>query len=127
MLARPEPRRGPFTWDEHMAWEAEQEEKWELVDGFAVRRSERWSYDPATGRTGATQAHNLAVANLIAALSPRLRGGPCRALPSDIKTRVSAGVGRYPDVTVQCGRVAPDSLLASEPRILFEVLSKQHA
>lgn len=126
LAAKPQPRPGPFTWDEYMAWEAEQEEKWELVDGYAVPRSARWDFDPATGMAGATQAHNLAVANLLTAIAPRLRGGSCRALPSDIKTRVPSGGGRYPDVTVQCGGIELASLLSSEPRVLFEVLSKSN-
>ena len=126
LAAKPPPRPGPFTWDEYMAWEAEQEEKWELVDGYAVPRSERWDFDPVTGMAGATQAHNIVVANLISGLAARLRGGPCRALPSDIKTRARTGAGRYPDVTVQCGRTDLDSLLASEPRVLFEMLSKSN-
>lgn len=124
MLARkPEPRPGPFTWDEYMAWEAEQEEKWELVDGYAVPRSERWHYDPVTGMAGATFAHNAAVTNLITALTLKLRGGPCWALPSDIKTRSPTGASRYPDVTVQCGRSDFSALLSSDPRVMIEVLS----
>lgn len=124
MLARQaDARPGPFTWDEYMAWEAEQEEKWELVDGYAVRRSDRWHYDAATGMADATYAHNLIQANVIVALGNRLRGGPCRALPSELKTLSPSGAGRYPDITVQCGQSRPGDLLSSEPRILFEVLS----
>jgi len=124
MLARQADRGpGPFTFDEYLAWEAEQEEKWELVDGYAVRRSDRWHYDAATGMAGATYAHNLLQSNLLRHLGNRLFGGPCRALPSELKTRSPTGSGRYPDITVQCGRSKPGDLVSSEPRILFEVLS----
>jgi hypothetical protein len=80
MLARkPDPRPGPFTWNEYMAWEAEQEEKWELVDGYAVPRDERWAYDAAVGMAGARRFHNLAVANLVRHLG--LRPGPASPFP----------------------------------------------
>lgn len=124
MLARKaEPRPGPFTWDEYMDWEAQQEEKWELVDGYAVRRSERWRFDSATGMAGATRAHNRISSNLIVHLGGRLRGGPCWAAPSDLKARSPTGSGRYPDVTVECGDGTLESLLSVEPRVMLEVLS----
>lgn len=126
MLApKPQDRPGPFTWDEYMAWEAEQEEKWELVDGYAVPRSDRWDFDPATGMAGARRSHNRVVKNLIVSLTNRLRGTRCEALPSDIKTRSPTGNGRYPDVTVECGQTDLDSLIA-EPRLVFEVLSRSN-
>ena len=116
MLApRSEPAPGPFTFEEYLEWEAAQEEKWELVDGYAYRRSERWHYDPTTGMAGATFAHNLIQSNLIRHLGNRFAGGPCRALPSELKTRSARGSSRYPDVTVECGRPAPGSLLSAEP------------
>jgi Uma2 family endonuclease len=108
-----------------MAWEAEQEEKWELVDGYAVPRSERWDFDAATGMAGARRSHNRVVANLIRHLGNRLAGTPCEALPSDIKTRSPTGSGRYPDVTVECGQTDLESL-TSEPRLVFEVLSRSN-
>lgn len=127
MLARQaEVRPGPFTFEEYMAWEQEQEEKWELVDGYAVRRSERWSFDPATGMAGATYAHNRIMTNLIVALANRLRGGRCEVLPSELKTLSPTGSVRFPDVTVQCGKSAGSDLVSSEPRVLIEVLSKSN-
>lgn len=112
-----------MTFEEYLEWEALQDEKWELVDGYPVRRSDRWSYDPATGMAGATRAHNRIVANLIRHLGNRLAGGPCTPLPSDIKLRSGKGNARYPDVTADCGSARNDSLLVAEPRVLFEVLS----
>jgi Uma2 family endonuclease len=116
-------RPGPFTFEEYLEWEAAQDEMWELVDGYAVRRSDRWWLDPVNGTAGATFAHNLLVANVMTALNNRLRGGPCMALPSDLRTRSRRGNARYPDITVECGRPANGSLLSEEPRVLIEVLS----
>lgn len=113
----------PMSFDEYLAWEADQEEKWELVDGSPVPRSDRWWRDPVTGMAGATFGHNRLVANLMTGLNTRLRGGRCVALPSDLKVRSPTGNARYPDVVVECGSPARNSLLAAEPRVLFEVLS----
>jgi Uma2 family endonuclease len=120
MLAR-EPER--WTFDAYMAWEAEQEEKWEFVDGFPVRRSERWDVDPVTGMAGARLGHNRIVTNLVVALQTRLRGGPCNAFSSDMKVRSETGNARYPDVVVNCGPASNEDLIAPEPTLLFEVLS----
>jgi Uma2 family endonuclease len=123
MLAR-SPER--WTFDQYMAWEAEQDEKWEFVDGFPVRRSERWDTDPVTGMAGATLGHNRIVANLIVALRPRLRGSPCEAFATDLTVRSQTGNARFPDVVVNCGHAANDALIAPEPRALFEILSKSN-
>ena len=128
MLARKsEVAPGPFTFEEYLKWEAAQDEKWELVDGYAVRRSDRWWFDPVTGMAGATRDHNRVVGNLIAGLHGRLRGGPCWAVPSDLKTRSPRGSARYSDVTVECGRAAGNSLLSAEPRVVLEVLSPSNS
>jgi Uma2 family endonuclease len=120
MLARADE---PWTFETYMAWEAEQDEKWEFVDGRPVRRSERWWKDPVTGMAGARLRHNRISANIIRHLGNRLAGGQCFPLPSDQLVRSSTGSGRYPDVTVDCGTSTSDSVLANEPRVLFEVLS----
>lgn len=123
MLARNAESR--MTFEEYLVWEAKQEEKWELVDGRPVRRSDRWHYDEITGMAGATYEHNRIVGNLIRHLGNRLAGKPCWPLPSDLKTR-SKDNARYPDVTVECGKPARGSLLSAEPRVVFEVLSKSN-
>lgn len=123
MLAR-QPQRMSF--DEYLAWEAEQPEKWELVDGLPVRRSDRWERDPVTGMAGATLRHNRIVSNLISALRSRLGGGPCEALPSDLKVKNARDEVHYPDVLVNCARGLDDALVAPEPKVVFEVLSKSN-
>ena len=76
---------------------------------------------------GASLAHNTLVANLIGEFHGKLRAGPCRVLPSDMRVRVtSTGLYTYPDVVVVCGepRVLDnqmDTLL--NPSVLVEVLS----
>lgn len=117
------PRPGPMSFDDFLAWETAQEEKWELVDGHPVPRSERWGADPVTGMAGASFRHNLIAANILRRLGNRLAGGPCFALPSDQMVRNADGAARYPDVVVECGRPQNAARLAQEPRVLFEVLS----
>lgn len=125
MLAR---RRLPeMSFEDYLVWEAKQPEKWELADGRPVLRSARWHYDPATGMASATVAHNRISANLIVALGTRLRGRPCWASPSDLKTRSREKSARYPDVTVECGTPAANSLISAEPRVIFEVLSPSNS
>jgi Uma2 family endonuclease len=97
-----------------LAWEAEQPEKWELVDGAPMLRETRLM-------AGGTPRHARLAANIIAALHPQLRGGPCAAYTSDLKVRSEHAV-RYPDVTIDCGTRA-DAKTAETPRVLIEVLS----
>ena len=76
---------------------------------------------------GASLAHNTLVANLIGELHGKLRAGPCRVLPSDMRVRVSATeLYTYPDVVAVCGEPRllgnqMDTLL--NPSLLVEVLS----
>lgn len=120
MLAR-KPER--MTLDAYRAWEAEQPEKWELVDGFPVRRSERWWHDPVTGMAGARKGHQRIIRNLVRHLGNRLAGASCEAFPTDLKVVSPTGNARYPDVVVDCTHGTNDDLEATEPRVLFEVLS----
>ncbi len=83
----------PMSPDEFLAWEAGQELKWEF-DGFQP-----------VAMTGGTKAHAVVQANLLTAMTNRLRGKPCRAY----------GNGRTP---------FPDSkTVVAEPVVIFEVLS----
>ncbi|MBB3952524.1 Uma2 family endonuclease [Aureimonas jatrophae] len=101
-----------FGLEAFLAWEREQERRYELVDGVAVMM------------TGGTQGHALIAANIVAALRPRLRGSPCRPSGSDMRVPIPAtGNARYPDVTVDCGPFDRSSHDASRPTVVFEVLS----
>jgi len=106
----------PMTIPEFLAWEALQEEKHELVDGFPLPRRLR-------AMSGGTRRHALIGTNAASALRNRLRGGPCRAYGSDLKVASPTGRVRYPDALVECGRGDPNSLVAIEPKAMIEVLS----
>ena len=96
-----------------LAWEEEQERRHEFVNGRAVMMA------------GGTQAHALIAANLIALLRPLLRGSECRPSGSDLRVPIPAtGNVRYPDVTIDCGPFDPTAHDASQPAVIFEVLSK---
>lgn len=98
-----------------LAWEADQPARWELIDGRPVMM------------TGGTQAHWLIAGNIVATLRPLLRGSPCRAGGSDLRVVTGNGNVRYPDAVIDCGTLRPDSRDASEPTVVFEVLSRSTA
>lgn len=112
MSTRPKRR---FTPDEYLSLERQAEIKSEYHDGeiFAMG--------------GASEPHNLIVANLVGELRQQLKGRPCKVYPSDMRVKVSAtGLFTYPDVVVVCGEPRwdddrKDTLL--NPAVLFEVLS----
>jgi Uma2 family endonuclease len=111
--------RAHMTLDEFLAWEAAQEEKWELVDGRPVLRRLR---KEATAMAGGSGYHSLIGRNILGRLFGRHLQGGCGPYASDLKTVAAAGY-RYPDVTVDCGRHGADTSVAVDPRIVFEVLS----
>lgn len=110
----------PMTIADFVAWEANQEEKHELVDGAPMPRRLR-------AMSGGTRRHALIASNTIRAFGNRLDGGPCRAYGSDLKVASPTGRVRYPDAMVECGRGDQKSLLAIEPKALFEVLSPSNS
>jgi Uma2 family endonuclease len=97
--------------EDYLAWEAEQEEKHELVDGVPQLM------------VGATTAHDIVTMNASAWLHGKLRGTRCRVHTAGMRVRCLNDNVRYPDITVACGPFEPTDLLSSEPRIVFEVLS----
>lgn len=106
--------RKPMSLDEFLAWEREQEPKYEF-DGFQP-----------VAMTGGTIAHSEIATNIVEALRGRLRGKPCRAFRGDLKILV-AGRVRYPDAMVMCSPVANDADIVPEPVVVFEVLSPSTA
>jgi Uma2 family endonuclease len=110
-----EPRRR-YTLEEYFALELASEEKYEYFDGEVFSMS------------GASLNHEQIVANLIFSLRERLRGRPCRALPSNTRVIVpSQQPYRYPDLTALCSEPQTrtvggvDALL--NPALIVEVLS----
>jgi Uma2 family endonuclease len=108
-----QPNLKPLTFEQFLDWERGQEQKHEFVDGEPV------------GMAGGTEVHNIIQANLIAAVTPRLRGSGCRTFPSDMLVRTGTGRGRYPDMTIYCGPRRGENLVALEPRVVFEILSEE--
>ena len=102
--------RPPMTVDEFLAWEREQELRYEF-DGFAVH-----------AMNGGTLAHSMIATNLVLLLQGRFQSGPCKAFRGDVKILV-AGRVRYPDAVVTCSPIATDSDIVPEPVVVFEVLS----
>ena len=76
---------------------------------------------------GATEAHNLIVANVIIELGRQLKKRPCKLYPNDMRVRIPRGNSyKYPDIVVVCGKPQfeddhHDTLL--NPTVLIEVLS----
>jgi Uma2 family endonuclease len=113
MTAQPVPQR---SFDDWLALErAAEGQRSEFVAGevFAM--------------TGATEAHNLIVANVIAGLHAQLKGKPCRVYPSDLKVRIETDdVGAYPDVMAICGErmfYGDRRDVVTNPSLIVEVLS----
>lgn len=112
MIATP-PQPQKMTVEEYLAWELEQELRYEYIDGevFAM--------------TGGTIPHNDLALNLYTALRPYLRPRGCRVNVSDVKVQVtSKSPYFYPDLIVSCD---PQDVNAHKfiqnPRLIVEVLS----
>ena len=104
--------RQPMTVAEFLDWEERQELRYEF-DGAQPQ-----------AMTGDTFAHDRISINLAASLVNRLRGKPCRPHGSNLKIQVMGSV-RYPDAYVTCGgSLRLDSMVAADPVVIFEVLSK---
>ena len=74
-----------FDLNGFLDWEGRQDERFERLDGVVRMMS------------GGTSGHDLIAANLIAALRPRLRGGPCVVQGSNLKIVArAAGAVMYP-------------------------------
>jgi Uma2 family endonuclease len=108
-----------FDYATYLAWEAEQSECHEWVDGDAY------------AMTGARDGHNRIAGNIYVALHLALRGTPCRVFMSDMKLRVeSADAVFYPDVFVTCDardRSPEADLMKQHPLLIAEVLSDSTA
>ena len=99
-----------MTAEEFLVWEEQQELRYEF-DGFQP-----------VAMTGAREAHEDIVVNLITALGTRLRGRDCRAYAANMKVFVD-GSYRYPDALIVCGPRDPKRTVAVEPVVVFEVIS----
>lgn len=112
-MAEPETRR--MTPEEFFDWQKRQDKNYELVDGVPVL--------PLKSMVGATSRHDTVTVNAILLLGNQLRGKPCRPRTQDQAIRLPSQRVRRPDLLVECGSPAPDSMEADEPRVVVEVLS----
>jgi Uma2 family endonuclease len=103
-----------LTPEEYLARERNADRKSEYFDGVVLAMA------------GASEQHNLMVANVIMAIGPQLKKGCCRIYPSDLKVRAGSRFF-YPDVSVICG----ETVFADErrdvvlnPTLIVEVLSE---
>ena len=107
----------PFTIDDFLAWEAEQMERHEFVNGevFAM--------------AGAGEGHNVVAGNFYIRLREHLSNSPCRTYMSDMKLQVTTlNNAFYPDIMVTCDPADRESRMSkSEPKLIVEILSKSTA
>ncbi|HEX5794336.1 MAG TPA: Uma2 family endonuclease, partial [Geminicoccaceae bacterium] len=82
--ARPTPPE-PWTVEEFLAWEREQEERYEYIGGV-IRMM-----------VGGTLDHNTIAGNVFGGLRSQLRDGPCRVFVGAVKVVADAAT-MYPDV-----------------------------
>ena len=108
--ARPTPPQ-PWTVEEFLAWEREQEERYEYVGGI-IRMM-----------VGGTLDHNTIAGNVFSGLRSQLRGGSCRVFVEAVKV-VSDAATMYPDVVVTWAPGSGQSDVVPEPEIVVEVLSR---
>lgn len=78
---------------------------------------------------GASEAHNLIVANVITELRTQLKKRLCKVYPGDLRVKVSqTGLYTYPDMTVVCGESQfDDQHTLLNPTLIVEVLSPDTA
>jgi Uma2 family endonuclease len=107
-------KRVPMTRAQFLAWDETQPDRWEY-DGFGP-----------VAMTGGTVAHQVIQGNLFALLWNALRGRTCQVYGSELKV-ASAGSIRYPDAFVSCTPMALTDTVASEPVVVFEILSRSSA
>jgi Uma2 family endonuclease len=108
--------KAPATLDAFLAWEDEQTERYEFLDGL-VRML-----------TGGTEDHDRLSVNLIALLRNALRGGPCSVHASNLKVVSRAGnASMYPELFVRCGPREGKRTRIEEAIVAVEVLSPSTA
>ncbi len=117
MIATPDDPH--LTPAEYLAWEEQQELRYEYLEGVVYPRND------ISGMTGGTVAHNDIALNLYTALRSTLRARGCRINVADVKVQIGdQGVFFYPDLVVSCH---PQDLSAFKfiryPLLIVEVLS----
>lgn len=103
-----------FTPAEYFAWEAQQLERHELINGRVYAMS------------GGTKNHSTIKLNIASLLKAHLRGSACRVFNSDLKVNILHTQNyTYPDVSVTCDeRDREHPLYITYPCLIVEVLSE---
>ncbi len=98
--------------EQYLAAERGSATKHEYLDG------EMWAM------AGATDRHVTITTNLVAALRPLVRGGPCRLYSADMQVYPTAEAYFYPDIMICCDERDREHQLAKfYPTLIIEVLS----
>jgi Uma2 family endonuclease len=102
-----------FTPEDYFAWEAQQLERHELIDGRVYAMS------------GGTKNHSAIKLNIGSLIKAHLRGSQCRVFNSDLKVNVLHTPNyTYPDLSVTCDdRDREHPLYITYPCLIVEVLS----
>jgi Uma2 family endonuclease len=100
----------PWTVEEFLAFEAEEPERYEFVDGILRMM------------TGGSAAHSAIKLNTAIALKAALGSSACRVDVDDLKVVTETAV-MYPDILVICRPLAPDDDRVADPTVVVEVLS----
>ncbi|WP_341730833.1 Uma2 family endonuclease [Microcoleus sp. EPA2] len=112
MIAAKEQERY-FTPEEYFAWEEQQLEKHELIDGSVY------------AMTGGTRNHSDIAGNFLLRIKPHLRGSGCKTYNSDCRVNIlNTSNYTYPDLSVTCDRRDNSSpQYITYPCLIVEVLS----
>ncbi|PSB31207.1 hypothetical protein C7B69_07970 [filamentous cyanobacterium Phorm 46] len=102
-----------FTPEEYFAWEEQQLERHELIDGRVYAMS------------GGTRNHSDIAGNILTTIKPHLRGSGCKTYNSDCRVNIlNTRNYTYPDLSVTCDRRDNSSpQYITYPCLIVEVLS----
>ncbi|MBD2327583.1 Uma2 family endonuclease [Alkalinema sp. FACHB-956] len=102
-----------FTPEEYFAWEAQQLERHELIDGRVYAMA------------GGTQNHSAIKLNIVTLVKSHLRGSQCNVFNSDLKVNIlNTPNYTYPDLSVTCDdRDRENAFYITYPCLIVEVLS----
>ncbi|MBW4523456.1 MAG: Uma2 family endonuclease [Scytolyngbya sp. HA4215-MV1] len=108
----------PLTPAEYFAWEEQQLEKHELIDGQVYPMG-------INAMTGGSKNHSLLAAKLITLFSNHLEGSSCDTATSDLRINiVGTNDYTYPDASVTCDdRDKTTTQYITYPCLIVEVLS----
>jgi Uma2 family endonuclease len=103
-----------MTVEEFLAWQTEQDQLYELVDGLPLAMA------------GAKLRHDRVTANAIRNIGNQLRAAnsPCDAFTDDVGVLTPVRRVRRPDVSVLCPPFDEDATVTDRPRLVVEVLSE---